>query len=48
MALAFRVIKDVPTQKQIAGRTRTSETGGVRIQKFFNRKKAWDRNFPDS
>ena len=38
------IIKDVPTQMQIAGRTRTSETGGVRIQKFFNRKKAWDRN----
>ena len=35
-------------QLQIAGRTRTSETGGLRIQKFFNRKKAWARNFFDS
>ena len=25
------IIKDVPTQQRIAGRKRTSETGGVRI-----------------
>ena len=38
MALAFRVIKDVPTQQRIAERKRTSETGGVRIQKLTERK----------